>query len=136
MEPAAFEAGYAKFSGPTMSTCATARRCNGVFREEGPFDLIVHCAAQPSHDLAAKRPYDDFDVNAGGTLNVLEATRQLSPDAVFVHMSTNKVYGDAPNELPLKELPQRWDYAREEDFAGINGADAHRRVEALDIRSK
>jgi CDP-paratose 2-epimerase len=90
-----------------------------VFREEGSFDLVVHCAAQPSHDLAASRPYDDFDVNAGGTLNVLETTRVLSPEAVFVFLSTNKVYGDAPNELPLKELPRRWDYAREEDFAGI-----------------
>ena len=90
-----------------------------LFQEEGPFDLVVHCAAQPSHDLAARRPLDDFGINATGTLNVLEATRQRSPDAVFVHMSTNKVYGDAPNELPLKELPQRWEYAREEDFVGI-----------------
>lgn len=90
-----------------------------VFRQEGQFDLIIHCAAQPSHDLAASRPFDDFDINATGTLNVLEATRQMSPEAVFVHMSTNKVYGDAPNELPLKELPLRWEYAREEDFAGI-----------------
>jgi CDP-paratose 2-epimerase len=91
-----------------------------LFKAEGPFDLIVHCAAQPSHDLAAQRPLDDFDVNATGTLNVLEATRQLSPEAVFVHMSTNKVYGDAPNELPLKELPERFDYAREEDHEGID----------------
>lgn len=90
-----------------------------VFRDEGPFDLVIHCAAQPSHDLAGMRPYDDFEVNAGGTLNVLETTRSLSPEAVFVFTSTNKVYGDAPNELPLKELSQRWDYAREEDFAGI-----------------
>jgi CDP-paratose 2-epimerase len=92
---------------------------HSVFRGDGPFDLVVHCAAQPSHDLAARRPYDDFDVNAGGTLNVLETTRRLSPEAVFVFMSTNKVYGDAPNELPLKELSLRWDYARKEDFAGI-----------------
>jgi CDP-paratose 2-epimerase len=90
-----------------------------VFRDEAPFDLIVHCAAQPSHDLAARRPFDDFDVNAAGTLNVLEIARQLSPEAVFVHMSTNKVYGDAPNELPLKELATRWDYALEKDYAGI-----------------
>jgi CDP-paratose 2-epimerase len=90
-----------------------------IFRDKGSFDLVVHCAAQPSHDLAARRPYDDFDVNAGGTLNVLETTRILSPEAVFVFMSSNKVYGDAPNELPLKELSRRWDYAREEDFAGI-----------------
>jgi len=73
-------------------------------------DLVVHAAAQPSHDLAASRPFDDFDVNAVGTLNLLEAARQYAPEAVFVHMSTNKVYGDAPNEIKLKELPTRWDY--------------------------
>jgi CDP-paratose 2-epimerase len=82
-------------------------------------DLIVHAAAQPSHDLAAKRPFDDFDVNAVGTLNLLEATRQHAADAVFIMMSTNKVYGDAPNELPIKELATRWDYARPQDFNGI-----------------
>ncbi|MGC3968215.1 MAG: NAD-dependent epimerase/dehydratase family protein [Pirellulales bacterium] len=73
-------------------------------------DLIVHAAAQPSHDLAASRPFDDFDVNAVGTLNLLEATRRAAGDAVFVHMSTNKVYGDRPNTIRLKELPTRWDY--------------------------
>lgn len=72
--------------------------------------LIVHTAAQPSHDLAASRPFDDFDTNAGGTLNLLEATRRHAADAVFVHMSTNKVYGDRPNTIRLKELPTRWDY--------------------------
>jgi CDP-paratose 2-epimerase len=72
--------------------------------------LVVHAAAQPSHDLAASRPFDDFDVNAVGTLNLLEATRQHAPEAVFVHMSTNKVYGDRPNTIPLKELATRWDY--------------------------
>jgi CDP-paratose 2-epimerase len=91
-----------------------------LLTEQGPFDLIVHCAAQPSHDLAARRPSDDFDVNAVGTFNLLEVTRQLSPKAVFVLMSTNKVYGDAPNELPLKELPTRWDYARPEHYDGIS----------------
>jgi CDP-paratose 2-epimerase len=90
-----------------------------LFKTEGPFDLIVHCAAQTSHDLAAKRPFDDFDVNAVGTMNLLEATRLYSTDAVFVFMSTNKVYGDAPNELPLRELELRWDYARPEDHDGI-----------------
>jgi CDP-paratose 2-epimerase len=93
-----------------------------LFRGEGPFDLIVHCAAQPSHDLAARRPFDDFDVNAGATMNLLETTRRFSPEAVFVHMSTNKVYGDAPNELPLTELPSRWDYARAEDYDGVTEA--------------
>lgn len=72
--------------------------------------LIVHTAAQPSHDLAASRPFDDFDVNAVGTLNLLEATRRAVPEAVFVHMSTNKVYGDRPNTIKLIELPTRWDY--------------------------
>lgn len=80
---------------------------------------IVHTAAQPSHDLAASRPYDDFDVNAVGTLNLLEATRQKAPEAIFVHLSTNKVYGDAPNNLNLKELETRWDYADEEYYNGI-----------------
>jgi CDP-paratose 2-epimerase len=75
----------------------------------GP-DLIVHAAAQPSHDLAATRPFDDFDVNASGTLNLLEATRRHVPEAVFVFMSTNKVYGDRPNAIRLKELDTRWDY--------------------------
>jgi nucleoside-diphosphate-sugar epimerase len=72
---------------------------------------IVHCAAQPSHDLAASRPFDDFDVNAAGTLNVLEAARQACPESPVVHMSTNKVYGAAPNEIPLVELNTRWDYS-------------------------
>ena len=73
-------------------------------------DLIVHTAAQPSHDLAASRPFDDFDVNAVGTFNMIENTRLHVPEAVFVHMSTNKVYGDRPNTIPLKELETRWDY--------------------------
>jgi CDP-paratose 2-epimerase len=83
------------------------------------FDLIVHCAAQPSHDKAREIPLLDFEVNALGTVNLLEATRQHSPEAVFVFMSTNKVYGDAPNEIPLKELEKRYDYARPEDYDGI-----------------
>ncbi len=74
-------------------------------------DVIVHTAAQPSHDRAAAIPFDDFDTNAGGTLNLLEANRQVNPTVPFVHMSTNKVYGDAPNRIALKELPTRWDYA-------------------------
>jgi CDP-paratose 2-epimerase len=82
-------------------------------------DLVVHAAAQPSHDLAALRPFDDFDVNAVGTLNMLEATRRHAPEAVFAHMSTNKVYGDRPNTLPLVELETRWDYADPADVDGI-----------------
>lgn len=81
---------------------------------------IVHTAAQPSHDLAASRPFDDFDVNAVGTLNLLEATRRHAAEAVFVHMSTNKVYGDAPNNLALLETDTRWDYADEQWFNGID----------------
>jgi CDP-paratose 2-epimerase len=87
-------------------------------------DLVIHAAAQPSHDLAASRPFDDFDVNAVGTLNLLEAVRHARDaaacDPVFIFMSTNKVYGDTPNELPMRELPTRWDYARPEDFHGID----------------
>jgi CDP-paratose 2-epimerase len=75
------------------------------------FELIIHAAAQPSHDLAASRPFDDFDVNAVGTLNLLEATRRHAPTAVFITVSTNKVYGDNPNRVPLVELETRYDYA-------------------------
>jgi CDP-paratose 2-epimerase len=82
-------------------------------------DAIVHAAAQPSHDLAAARPFDDFDVNAVGTLNLLEAARRACPEAPFVHMSTNKVYGDAPNRLNLVEKETRWDYADPEYQEGI-----------------
>jgi CDP-paratose 2-epimerase len=81
-----------------------------LVRETRP-DLIVHAAAQPSHDLAAQRPFDDFDVNAVGTLNLLEAARAACPESPFVLLSTNKVYGDAPNELDLVELETRYDYA-------------------------
>lgn len=95
------------------------KRIDQFFREVA-VDFVIHCAAQPSHDLAKFRPLDDFDVNAVGTINLLEAMRLHRPEAVFCQMSTNKVYGDAPNELPLKELPKRWEYAREEDFHGID----------------
>src|SRR5215468_3997586 len=84
------------------------------------FDKIIHCAAQPSHDKAKEIPLLDFEVNALGTINLLEATRQHCPDAVFLFMSTNKVYGDAPNELPLVEAPTRWEYARPEDYHGVS----------------
>jgi CDP-paratose 2-epimerase len=87
---------------------------------------VIHCAAQPSHDLAKDRPFDDFDVNASGTLNLLEAARRRCPEAPFVFMSTNKVYGDAPNELPLVELPTRWDYA---DAAYHRGIDETMRID-------
>jgi len=87
-------------------------------------DLVVHCAAQPSHDLAASRPFDDFEVNALGTLNLLEAARRYAPESPFVFMSTNKVYGDAPNEIALVELETRWDYAC------ANGIDESMRIDA------
>ncbi len=82
-------------------------------------DAIVHTAAQPSHDLAASRPFDDFDTNAVGTLNLLESARKTSTDIIFVHLSTNKVYGDSPNRLNLVEEETRWDYADPADYHGI-----------------
>lgn len=81
-------------------------------------DGIVHTAAQPSHDRAAAIPFDDFDTNAVGTLNLLEAARQWCSESPFIHMSTNKVYGDLPNTIPLVELNTRWEYA---DPAYANG---------------
>lgn len=85
-----------------------------------PIDLVIHTAAQPSHDLAAQRVFDDFEVNAMGTLNLLEACRKHRPDAPFIHVSTNKVYGDAPNHVPLVELPTRYEYADPRMSEGIN----------------
>jgi CDP-paratose 2-epimerase len=82
----------------------------GLFRDLGPdISLIVHTAAQPSHDWAAKEPVTDFTVNANGTLVMLEATRRYCPEAVFIFTSTNKVYGDRPNTLPLVEMDSRWE---------------------------
>lgn len=92
---------------------------NEIVRAQRPA-LIIHCAAQPSHDLAKNRPFDDFDTNAVGTLNLLEAARQHCPESPFIFMSTNKVYGDAPNELPLVELETRWDYADPGNYQGIS----------------
>ncbi|OEK02474.1 NAD-dependent epimerase [Roseivirga sp. 4D4] len=83
-------------------------------------EAIVHCAAQPSHDLAASRPFDDFDVNAVGTLNLLEGLRNYSTEIPFVHMSTNKVYGDAPNNLNIVENETRWEYGDETFHEGIS----------------
>ena len=89
-------------------------------------DAIVHTAAQPSHDRAAAIPFEDFDTNAVGTFNMLEATRRYRTDIPFVHMSTNKVYGDAPNEIDMVELPTRWDYA---DTAYAHGIPEHFRID-------
>lgn len=87
--------------------------------ERERFARVIHCAAQPSHDLAASRPLDDFDINAGGTINLLEAARRHTPEAPFVHVSTNKVYGDGPNRLDLVEGELRYDFADERYAEGI-----------------
>lgn len=85
---------------------------DSIFRAHGSsIALVVHCAAQPSHDWAAREPVTDFSVNANGTLVLLEATRKYAPEAVFIFTSTNKVYGDTPNALPLVELERRWELA-------------------------
>ncbi|CAN5638677.1 NAD-dependent epimerase/dehydratase family protein [soil metagenome] len=87
-----------------------AAAVRGVFKQHaGKIAAVVHTAAQPSHDWAARDPQMDFTVNANGTLNMLEATREVSPEAPFVFTSTNKVYGDTPNRLPLRELEMRWE---------------------------
>lgn len=128
-----------QFFGPDGDTTPTLRHLVATTRHfthhdldlrdhEGVFHLVseirpsalVHCAAQPSHDLARERPFDDFDINARGTLTLLEAMRKWAPESPFVFMSTNKVYGDAPNERPLRELPTRWDYADPADYHGID----------------
>ena len=83
--------------------------------------LIVHAAAQPSHDLAARLPFDDFDINAVGTLNLLEAARRHCPESPFIFLSTNKVYGDGPNRIAMRELATRWDY---DDPRFADGIDA------------
>jgi CDP-paratose 2-epimerase len=81
-----------------------------LFKEHGrAVDAVVHTASQPSHDWAARDPQTDFTINANGTLNLLEAVRNFCPDAPFVFTSTNKVYGDTPNRLPLRELDKRWE---------------------------
>ncbi len=85
------------------------QRVLSLFEEIRP-DAIVHTASQPSHDKAASIPFEDFDINAVGTLNLLEATRRFCAESPFVHMSTNKVYGDNPNKIAMKELETRWDY--------------------------
>jgi CDP-paratose 2-epimerase len=90
-----------------------------LFRENR-FDLIIHCAAQPSHDKAAEIAFLDFEVNAMGTVNLLEAARQHCREATFIFMSTNKVYGDAPNEKPLTEAPTRYDYSDPAEYEGID----------------
>ncbi len=88
-----------------------------IFAEYGTdVGLVIHTAAQPSHDWAVREPHTDFSVNATGTLNVLEATRKYCPDAVFIFTSTNKVYGDSPNRLPLIETDTRWEIDEGHEF--------------------
>jgi len=90
----------------------------GIFATYGKaVELVIHAAAQPSHDWAARQPLTDYDINAVGTLNVLEAARAHTPDAVFIFTSTNKVYGDLPNSLPLVELETRWEIDPEHTYA-------------------
>ncbi|HEU5165400.1 MAG TPA: NAD-dependent epimerase/dehydratase family protein [Chitinophagaceae bacterium] len=90
--------------------------------------LVLHTAAQPSHDWAAKEPFTDFTVNANGTLNLLEMTRMYSPKAVFIFTSTNKVYGDTPNYLPLKELDNRWEIEADHPYYE-KGIDEHMTID-------
>jgi len=94
-----------------------AEAINNLFDEFGKdITLVIHTAAQPSHDWAAKEPLTDFTVNANGTLHLLEATRNYCPEAVFIFTSTNKVYGDTPNRLPLIELEKRWEIEESHPF--------------------
>ena len=91
-----------------------------IFKQYGKsLSVIIHCAAQPSHDWAALSPHTDFTVNANGTLNLLELTRQYAIDATFIFLSTNKVYGDTPNYLPLEELATRWEIAHSHPYYGF-----------------
>ena len=94
-----------------------------IFKEfNTDIQLVLHTAAQPSHDWAAKEPFTDFSVNAQGTLNLLEVSRLYAPDTVFIFTSTNKVYGDTPNHLPLKERESRWEIDEHHPYYG-NGID-------------
>ena len=133
------------FFGPDASTRATVRRLEAelgtqyrnldldirdrsavmdVFAAHGSaIDLVIHAAAQPSHDWAVRDPFADFDINAVGTINLLEATRRSAPEAPFIFMSTNKVYGDRPNELPLHELESRFEIDDDHPYAVGIGED-------------
>jgi CDP-paratose 2-epimerase len=132
----------AKLFGPAASTEPTTRRLEAelaefrrldadirdadavdrVFAEHGrDVEIVVHAAAQPSHDWAAREPKTDFTINANGTLNLLEAAREHAPDATFAFISTNKVYGDRPNGLPLRELETRLELPEDHPwFGGID----------------
>lgn len=132
----------ARFFGPDASTTSTRKRLEGSLKNYQHFEAdirdaaaienifkkfgkdikaVVHTAAQPSHDWAAREPHTDFGVNAVGTLNLLEATRQHCPEAAFIFTSTNKVYGDTPNRLPLVEKEKRWEIDEKHPYT--NGID-------------
>lgn len=96
------------------------KKIESIFKKNS-FDLIIHTAAQPSHDWAAKEPFTDFGVNALGTLNMLENFRKYSPNSVFIFTSTNKVYGDTPNKLPFQELETRYELPKTHRY--YNGID-------------
>src|SRR5271170_7056607 len=97
-----------------------AQAIENIFAEfGGDISLVIHAAAQPSHDWAASNPTMDFTVNANGTSVMLEATRRFAPEAVFIFMSTNKVYGDRPNELPLVECDTRWEPNASHPYAAL-----------------
>jgi CDP-paratose 2-epimerase len=105
--------GYRHYDFDIRDQCATL----DLFRRyDQDVEVVIHTAAQPSHDWAAKAPFVDFSINANGTLNLLEATRQNCPDACFIFTSTNKVYGDAPNRLPLVEQPTRWELLEDHPY--------------------
>ena len=89
-------------------------------RYQKTIKIIIHAAAQPSHDWAKNKPFIDFDINAKGTLNLLELTKKFCPDAPFIFMSTNKVYGDNPNFLPLVEKKTRWEIKNSHRFKKRN----------------
>jgi len=104
---------------PTALDIRDQAGVDALFAEHGSaVELIVHTAAQPSHDWAAREPHTDFSVNATGTLNLLQAARDHCPDATFVFTSTNKVYGDRPNQLPLQELETRWELPEDHEWFG------------------
>ena len=106
-------AGYRHFE----SDIRDASAVDAIFaRYAADVAIVIHSAAQPSHDWAATEPLTDFSINANGTLNLLEATRKYCPDCVFIFVSTNKVYGDTPNRLPLVELAKRWEIAADHDY--------------------
>jgi CDP-paratose 2-epimerase len=97
-----------------------SRRAIGLLVTRERFDLILHCAAQPSEELARRQPLDNFDINAMGTLNLLEAARQGCPDAPFITLSSSRVYGEALDRIPVTEMMTRFDYARSVDQHGVD----------------